>query len=63
MDIAGVQKFVAENHRGVLVARKRDGWPQLTRVCSMGVAVSIASWAGESSEAHPSTDRSAEKRL
>jgi hypothetical protein len=49
MDIAGVQKFVAENHRGVLVARKRDGWPQLTRVCSMGVAVSIASWAGESS--------------
>jgi hypothetical protein len=30
MDIAEVQKFVAENHRGVLVARKRDGWPQLT---------------------------------
>jgi PPOX class probable F420-dependent enzyme len=23
---------VAENHRGVLVARKRDGWPQLTLV-------------------------------
>jgi PPOX class probable F420-dependent enzyme len=32
MDIAEVQKFVAENHRGVLVARKRDGWPQLTLV-------------------------------
>jgi hypothetical protein len=32
MDIAEVQKFVAENHRGVLVVRKRDGWPQLTLV-------------------------------
>jgi PPOX class probable F420-dependent enzyme len=32
MDIAEVHKFVAENHRGVLVARKRDGWPQLTLV-------------------------------
>jgi PPOX class probable F420-dependent enzyme len=32
MDIVEVQKFVAENHRGVLVARKRDGWPQVTLV-------------------------------
>jgi PPOX class probable F420-dependent enzyme len=32
MEIADVQKFHAANHRGVLVARKRDGWPQMTLV-------------------------------
>jgi PPOX class probable F420-dependent enzyme len=32
MDIAEVQAFLAVNHRGVLVAQKRDGWPQLTLV-------------------------------
>ena len=32
MDIAEAQQFLAHNHRGVLVARKRDGWPQLTLV-------------------------------
>ena len=32
MEIADVRKFVAVNHRGVLVARKRDGWPQITLV-------------------------------
>jgi hypothetical protein len=32
MEIAEVQKFVAENHRGVLVARKRDGSPHITIV-------------------------------
>ena len=32
MKIAEAQKFLAENHRGVLVARKRDGWPQITLV-------------------------------
>ena len=32
MEIADVQKFLAANHRGVLVARKRDGWPQMTLV-------------------------------
>lgn len=32
MEIADVQKFLAANHRGVLVARKRDGWPQITLV-------------------------------
>jgi PPOX class probable F420-dependent enzyme len=32
MEIADVQKFLADNHRGVLVARKRDGWPQITLV-------------------------------
>ncbi|HEX9445255.1 MAG TPA: pyridoxamine 5'-phosphate oxidase family protein, partial [Candidatus Binatia bacterium] len=32
MEIAAAQKFLADKHRGVLVARKRDGWPQLTLV-------------------------------
>ena len=32
MEIADAQKFLAANHRGVLVARKRDGWPQITLV-------------------------------
>jgi len=32
MEIADVQKFLAGNHRGVLVVRKRDGWPQITLV-------------------------------
>jgi PPOX class probable F420-dependent enzyme len=32
MEIAEAQKFLAHNHRGVLVARKRDGWPQITLV-------------------------------
>jgi len=32
MEIADAQKFLAENHRGVLVARKRDGWPQIVLV-------------------------------
>lgn len=32
MEIADVQKFLADNHRGVLVVRKRDGWPQITLV-------------------------------
>jgi PPOX class probable F420-dependent enzyme len=32
MEITDVQKFLAVNHRGVLVARKRDGWPQMTLV-------------------------------
>jgi len=32
MEIADVQKFLAANHRGVLVAQKRDGWPQMTLV-------------------------------
>ena len=29
MEISDAQKFLLENHRGVLVARKRDGWPQI----------------------------------
>ena len=32
MEIADAQKFLAVNHRGCLVARKRDGWPQMTLV-------------------------------
>ena len=32
MEISDVQKFLADNHRGVLVARKRDGRPQITLV-------------------------------
>ncbi len=32
MEIADVRKFLAVNHRGVLAARKRDGWAQLTLV-------------------------------
>ena len=32
MKIADVQTFLTDNHRGVLVARKRDGWPQITLV-------------------------------
>jgi PPOX class probable F420-dependent enzyme len=32
MEIADAQKFLASNHRGCLVARKRDGWPQMTLV-------------------------------
>jgi len=32
MEIAEAQKFLAVNHRGVLVARKQDGWPQMTLV-------------------------------
>lgn len=32
MEIVDVQKFLAASHRGVLVARKRDGWPQMTLV-------------------------------
>jgi PPOX class probable F420-dependent enzyme len=32
MEIADVQKFLVDNHRGVLVTRKRDRWPQITLV-------------------------------
>jgi PPOX class probable F420-dependent enzyme len=32
MEISEAREFLARNHRGVLVARKRDGWPQLTLV-------------------------------
>lgn len=32
MEIADARKFLADNHRGVLVARKRNGWPQITLV-------------------------------
>ena len=32
MDISEVQSFLATNHRGILVARKRDGSPQITLV-------------------------------
>lgn len=32
MQIADAQKFLKDHHRGVLVARKRDGWPQITLV-------------------------------
>lgn len=32
MDIDDVRKFLVDNHRGVLVARKRDGSPQITLV-------------------------------
>jgi len=32
MDISDVQKFLLDNHRGVLVARMRDGSPQITLV-------------------------------
>lgn len=32
MEISDVQKFLIDNHRGVLVARKRDGSPQITLV-------------------------------
>ena len=32
MEIADARKFLLENHRGVLVARKRDGWPQIVLV-------------------------------
>jgi PPOX class probable F420-dependent enzyme len=32
MEIADAQKFLINNHRGVLVARKKDGWPQMTFV-------------------------------
>ena len=32
MDIAEAQRFLQNNHRGVLVAEKRDGRPQLTLV-------------------------------
>jgi PPOX class probable F420-dependent enzyme len=32
MEISEVQKFLETNHRGVLVARKRDGSPQMTLV-------------------------------
>jgi PPOX class probable F420-dependent enzyme len=32
MEIAEAQRFLADHHRGVLVARKRDGWPQITLV-------------------------------
>jgi PPOX class probable F420-dependent enzyme len=32
MEITGVQRFLKDNHRGVLVAQKQDGWPQLTLV-------------------------------
>ncbi|HKA32324.1 MAG TPA: hypothetical protein VKH64_03870 [Candidatus Binatia bacterium] len=32
MEIAEAREFIARNHRGVLVAQKRDGWPQLTLV-------------------------------
>ena len=32
MDIGEVQKFLVDNHRGVLVARKRNGSPQITLV-------------------------------
>jgi PPOX class probable F420-dependent enzyme len=32
LDIAEAQRFLQNNHRGVLVAEKRDGRPQLTLV-------------------------------
>ena len=32
MDISEVQSFLVTNHRGILVARKRDGSPQITLV-------------------------------
>ncbi len=32
MEISEVQNFLETNHRGVLVARKRDGTPQITLV-------------------------------
>ena len=32
MEIADAQIFLRDNHHGVLVARKRDGWPQITLV-------------------------------
>lgn len=32
MDIDEVRRFLRDNHRGVLVARKRDGSPQITLV-------------------------------
>lgn len=32
MEITDVQKFLKANHRGVLVAQKQDGWPQITLV-------------------------------
>jgi hypothetical protein len=32
MEIADVRKFVTENHRGVFVAKKRDGAPYITLV-------------------------------
>lgn len=32
MEIADTQKFLADNHRGVLVVQKRDGRPQITLV-------------------------------
>ena len=32
MDISEVQSFLTTNHRGILVARKRDGSPQITLV-------------------------------
>ena len=32
MNIDEVQKFLVDNHRGVLVARKRNGSPQITLV-------------------------------
>ena len=32
MDIGEVRKFLVDNHRGVLVARKRNGSPQITLV-------------------------------
>jgi len=32
MEISDVQKFLVDNHRGVLVAQKRDGSPQITLV-------------------------------
>ena len=32
MDIDEVRRFLVDNHRGVLVARRRDGSPQITLV-------------------------------
>ncbi len=32
MEISDVQKFLETNHRGVLLARRRDGSPQMTLV-------------------------------
>jgi PPOX class probable F420-dependent enzyme len=32
MEVSDAQKFLADNHRGVLVAHKRDGRPQMTLV-------------------------------
>jgi hypothetical protein len=32
MELDEVRKFLVDNHRGVLVARKRDGSPQITLV-------------------------------